>query len=54
MTNAIGLEEGRAVSAPKSSVCAKLEPASSNINEILEINVLQNLAPMFFSGDYSW
>ena len=28
-----------------SSVCAKLEPASSRNNEILEINVLQKFTP---------
>ena len=28
-----------------SSVCAKLEPASSKNNEILEINVLQKFTP---------
>ena len=31
-----------------SSVCVKLEPASSTNNEILEINVLQNLHRMLF------
>ena len=31
-----------------SSVCAKLEPASSKNNEILEINVLQNFTSHAF------
>ena len=45
--NAIGLEEGPAVSV---SVPNKSWLARSKINEVLEINVLQNVAPMLFTA----
>ena len=38
ITNAVGL-------GGLSSLCANLEPARSNSNEILEINVLQTFSP---------